>query len=109
MRATLPLLASARAALANNCQRLQGQAALVTGAAHGIGKSIVMRLAAEGANIVATDVEEEAGRACVADVRVSTVTVEISTHTHTKESEIESDLVLKQTKTLKVLWRRIRL
>lgn len=45
--------------------RVAGKVALVTGAASGIGKAAALRLAAEGATIVATD-RDEAGLAAVA-------------------------------------------
>ncbi len=43
--------------------RLEGRVALVTGAARGIGLAAAERLACEGATVVATDVDAEAGRA----------------------------------------------
>src|SRR5262245_17449718 len=56
-------------------QRLQGKLALVTAAGQGIGRAIVEAFAAEGARVVATDVEEhklegiKSLRRCKLDVR----------------------------------------
>jgi len=45
---------------------LGGKVALVTGAASGIGCAIALRLAAEGARVAVTDLDEDAARAVVA-------------------------------------------
>ena len=45
---------------------LDGRTALVTGAASGIGKAIVQRMAADGAHVVAVD-RDEAGLTALAD------------------------------------------
>ena len=42
--------------------RLTGRTAIVTGAASGIGKATVQRLASEGANVVITDINDDAAR-----------------------------------------------
>ena len=45
--------------------RMQGQVAVVTGAASGLGRSIAMRYAAEGAAVVVADLDAGAGRPVV--------------------------------------------
>jgi NAD(P)-dependent dehydrogenase (short-subunit alcohol dehydrogenase family) len=46
-------------------RRLEGRVALVTGGASGIGKAAAYRLADEGAKVVVTDVQDEAGELLV--------------------------------------------
>ncbi len=48
-------------------QRLQDRVAVVTGAGSGIGLASARRLAAEGARVVAVDVDETAGKTAAAD------------------------------------------
>lgn len=49
--------------------RLQGKTALVTGGAAGLGEGIAKMFAREGATVVVTDMNEEAGRKVVADIQ----------------------------------------
>jgi 3(or 17)beta-hydroxysteroid dehydrogenase len=48
--------------------RVNGKVALITGAASGVGKADALLLAREGARVVLTDVNEEAGRALAAEI-----------------------------------------
>ena len=48
--------------------RLSGKTALVTGAGRGIGRSIALKLAAEGANLVLNELDEKPGVEVVAEI-----------------------------------------
>lgn len=49
--------------------RVSGKTAIVTGAASGLGRAIAMLLAREGANVVATDIDESGGNETVRAIR----------------------------------------
>ncbi|GAB3629305.1 short-chain dehydrogenase [Pandoraea terrae] len=49
-------------------QRVEGKIAIVTGAASGVGKEDALLLAREGARVVITDLNEEAGRAVAREI-----------------------------------------
>jgi len=59
-------------------QRLQDRIAVITGAGSGIGLASARRLAAEGAIVVAVDIDEEAGKAAAAEVRGEFVAADVS-------------------------------
>lgn len=52
-----------------SAERFEGRVALVTGAASGIGRATCLRLAGEGARVVATDLQDEAGEDVAAGIR----------------------------------------
>ncbi|MBA2533431.1 MAG: glucose 1-dehydrogenase [Rubrobacter sp.] len=49
-------------------ERLRGKRAIVTGAGSGIGRAIALRLAAEGASIIISDVDEVAAKAVAREI-----------------------------------------
>ena len=66
-------------------ERLLGKTALITGAGAGIGRAAALRFAAEGANVVVSDINDEAARA------VATEIGETSVMNHC-DTSIESDV-----------------
>ena len=55
--------------MASGMTGLANKVALVTGGASGIGKAIAARLSADGARVVITDIQQEAGRALAKEQR----------------------------------------
>lgn len=53
----------------NPARRLEGKAAIVTGAASGIGRASALRLAAEGASVAIGDLDESGAEAVVATIK----------------------------------------
>jgi acetoin reductase-like protein len=52
-------------------QRLTGKVAIVTGSAHGIGKAVALRLAHEGADLIAADIDMESAEQTVQEVQAA--------------------------------------
>ena len=67
--------------------RLSGRTAIITGAASGIGKATAHRLASEGANVVITDINDDAGKAVVADLMGQGFTASFMHHDVTKAED----------------------
>ena len=59
-------------------QRLQDRVAVVTGAGRGIGLATARRLAAEGAVVVATDIDETAGKAAAEEAGGTFIAADVS-------------------------------
>lgn len=70
--------------------RLEGRVALVTGAASGIGKATAKRLVDEGAVVLVTDIQDEAGEATVAELREAGGRAAFLSHDVTSESQWEA-------------------
>jgi NAD(P)-dependent dehydrogenase (short-subunit alcohol dehydrogenase family) len=64
--------------------RLEGRVAVVTGAGSGIGLATTRRLAAEGARVVAVDIDEAAGKAAAAEVDGLAYTVDVTSEEHVR-------------------------
>ncbi|MFM9150190.1 MAG: SDR family NAD(P)-dependent oxidoreductase, partial [Solirubrobacterales bacterium] len=72
--------------------RLEGRVALVTGAASGIGKATSRRLASEGASVVLTDLQDEAGESVASGIRDDGGRALFVHHDVSKEADWEAAL-----------------
>jgi NAD(P)-dependent dehydrogenase (short-subunit alcohol dehydrogenase family) len=65
--------------------RVAGKVAIITGGASGIGRACAMRLAEEGAEVVLTDIQDEAGHAVAAEINAAGGAAEYLSHDVTSE------------------------
>jgi NAD(P)-dependent dehydrogenase (short-subunit alcohol dehydrogenase family) len=71
-------------------RRLDGRVALITGAASGIGKATAHRLASEGAFVLITDIQVEAGEATIKEINATGGKATFFKHDVTSETEWEA-------------------
>jgi NAD(P)-dependent dehydrogenase (short-subunit alcohol dehydrogenase family) len=71
-------------------QRLQDRVAVVTGAGSGIGLATVRRFAAEGAKIVAVDIDEAAGKAAAAETSGAFIAANVASEDDVRQMYAEA-------------------
>ncbi len=71
-------------------RRLEGRVAIITGAASGIGKVTAQRLAEEGAAVLITDIQVEAGEATVKEIEEAGGRAAFIRHDVTSEADWEA-------------------
>ena len=64
--------------MSQTMQRLQDRVAVITGAGSGIGLASARRLAAEGATVVAVDIDETAGKSVAAETGGTFIAADVS-------------------------------
>ncbi|HVT35687.1 MAG TPA: SDR family NAD(P)-dependent oxidoreductase, partial [Nevskiaceae bacterium] len=74
--------------------RLDGKAALVTGAARGIGAEVALALAGSGAAVLVSDIADSAGRETVERIRKAGGRAEFVHHEVTSEPQWEAAIAL---------------
>ena len=68
--------------------RMKGKVVVVTGAASGLGRGVALLLAKEGAQVVATDINAEAGQALLTELRA------ISPDTEFQKQDVSNEVRL---------------
>lgn len=70
--------------------RLAGRAGVVTGAAAGLGRAVLLEACAEGASVVAFDLDADAGEETVAEARAAGGTAVFQAGDVTREADVEA-------------------